>query len=162
MAKVNDNKNRIEFGCEENLPKMQGDPKRVCQILESLLSNACKFTSNGQIVVEVYGRTLGGVMWTVFRVSDTGIGISKELIEFLFNDFTHSDTLAVGKHGHRGLALAIGRRFARMMGGDIEVSSQVGRGSAFTLLLPTKMPTHPCSPHERTAEMPAIGQDLIP
>lgn len=114
------------------------DPIRVRQILSNLLSNAVKYTPRGGIVVEAELRTDGRAPrdgdWIAISVTDTGPGIPAEKQELIFEEFTRLDPEA--QHG-AGVGLAISRKMARLLGGDISVESEVGRGSTFTLWLPT-------------------------
>jgi len=111
------------------------DPVRMRQVVSNLISNALKFTSEGGIIVAVKSAEIPGKPdhhRLTLHVSDTGIGISKEQCEGLFNNFSQADSSTTRQFGGTGLGLAIARRLARMMGGDIKVRSQVGKGSVFT------------------------------
>ncbi len=100
------------------------------------MSNACKFTKDGKVSLDVTTETSGSVEQVVIAVSDTGIGLSQEQVGKLFEDFSQADSSTTRRFGGTGLGLAISRRLARMMGGDIEVESALGEGSTFTLRLP--------------------------
>jgi signal transduction histidine kinase len=120
-----------------------GDPQRVDQILLNLLSNAIKFTGpGGQARVSCAIRdgavpdTAHAGPWVCLRVEDTGIGIAPEQLERIFEPFVQVESGYTRRHGGAGLGLAISRRFARWMGGDLTVESTPGTGSAFTLWLP--------------------------
>jgi hypothetical protein len=126
------NGNRLEADCAID-GEMRLDPTRVRQILLNLLSNACKFTQNGTIRMEAVGSGNG---WVEFHVSDTGIGMTEEQMGRLFEAFSQAETSTSARYGGTGLGLAISRRFCRMMGGDVEVRSEPGRGSRFTVRLP--------------------------
>jgi len=110
----------------------------VRQILFNLLSNACKFTEKGAIRLEVSRRRNDGREWMQFRVSDTGIGMTADQTDRLFQDFTQVDASTTRKHGGTGLGLAISRRFSEMMGGQIFVDSAFGKGSTFTFHAPAE------------------------
>ena len=110
----------------------RGDPGRVRQMLMNLLSNALKFTSNGQVSVEV-ARLVAG-FWIVVR--DTGPGIDPEHLPRLFGKFSQADGSVTRQFGGTGLGLAICRELSTMMGGQIDVESTPGEGSTFTLCLP--------------------------
>ncbi len=115
---------------------VDADLTKTRQILLNLLSNACKFTEQGQITIEAArhgGRPVGFV---TVAIRDTGIGMSQEQIEKLFKAFTQADVSTKRKYGGTGLGLVICRKFCRMMGGDITVESTVGEGSTFTVRIP--------------------------
>jgi signal transduction histidine kinase len=129
------NKNRLVVEAEMNLGAVTVDPMRLRQILLNLLSNACKFTKQGE--VKLKGRRIAnGGDWIELAVSDTGIGMNPEQQAKLFAEFTQADSLTARKFGGTGLGLAISRRLARMMGGDVTVASEPGKGSVFTVRLP--------------------------
>lgn len=116
---------------------MQADKTKVRQTLFNLLSNASKFTENGTITLTTSREDMGKEgEWIQFKVIDTGIGIPPEKLEFLFEPFTQADASTTRKFGGTGLGLAISRRFCNMMGGDILVESEIGKGSTFTVYLP--------------------------
>ncbi len=110
-----------------------GDPVRLQQILTNLANNAVKFTDEGDIVIGVRteGQGLGGEHPYHFWVKDTGIGISAEQQKKLFQDFTQADSSTTRKYGGTGLGLAISKRLTALMGGEIWIDSQIGRGSTF-------------------------------
>jgi adenylate cyclase len=103
------------------------------QIVLNLLSNACKFTEHGEVVLEAKRERGDAADWLVISIADTGIGMTPEQIGRLFQDFTQADSSTTRKYGGTGLGLAISRRLARLMEGDIEVESSQGRGSRFTV-----------------------------
>ncbi|MGE5417294.1 MAG: PAS domain S-box protein [Acidobacteriota bacterium] len=109
-----------------------GDPARLKQVLGNLLSNSIKFTSRGEISITVELLEAGGDAATVrFSVSDTGIGMEPQVLERLFQPFTQADASTTRKYGGTGLGLAISKQLVMMMGGNFQVESQSGRGSAF-------------------------------
>ncbi len=112
------------------------DAVKFRQSLLNLLSNACKFTENGQVTLQVDRCETAGRQWVRWRVKDTGIGISRENQEKLFRPFTQVDSSATRKYGGTGLGLAISQRFCQMMGGHITVESARGQGSTFTIHVP--------------------------
>jgi CheY-like chemotaxis protein/anti-sigma regulatory factor (Ser/Thr protein kinase) len=115
---------------------MHADQIKVRQGLFNLLSNAAKFTHDGSITLEVERQLMEGDEWIVFRVTDTGIGMSPEQILKLFQDFTQADASTTRKFGGTGLGLALTRRFCQIMGGDVTVHSVPNEGSIFTIKLP--------------------------
>lgn len=114
-----------------------GDPHRLCQVVVNLIGNAIKFTDRGEAVlrVEVQSRSEQGVCLH-FAVSDTGIGIHPEQQQKLFKAFSQADTSTTRKYGGTGLGLAISARLAQLMGGEIWLESEAGRGSTFHFTLP--------------------------
>src|SRR5262249_15908450 len=111
------------------------DSMRLKQILLNLLSNACKFTKEGEVALRVC-RVADGRDWVELAVADTGIGMTAEQQAKLFQDFTQADSLTPRRYGGQGLGLGISRKVARMMGGDVTVTSEPGKGSVFTVRLP--------------------------
>jgi signal transduction histidine kinase/CheY-like chemotaxis protein len=130
------NGNRIDVRCADGLGTMCADETRIRQALLNLTSNAVKFTERGVVTIAAEREEAEGREWIVFRVTDTGIGMMPEQLGRLFQDFTQADSSTTRKYGGTGLGLAISRRFCRMMGGDITVHSEPGRGSTFTIRLP--------------------------
>ncbi|MGD8989932.1 MAG: PAS domain S-box protein [Desulfobacterales bacterium] len=123
----------VLFATDQNVPRfLVGDPLRLGQILINLANNAVKFTESGEIVVstEPVHQTEDQVTLT-FAVSDTGIGLTKEQADKLFQSFTQADTSTTRKYGGTGLGLAISKRLVEMMDGDIWVESEPGQGSTF-------------------------------
>ena len=111
------------------------DPMRLRQILLNLLSNACKFTKEGEVKLAAR-KVSNGSSFVEFAVSDTGIGLTAEQQAKLFQEFTQADSLTARRYGGTGLGLALSRKLARMMGGDVTVTSKPGKGSVFTVRLP--------------------------
>ncbi len=134
---VQKNGNTFRLDCPQNLGEMEADVTKVRQILLNLLSNAAKFTENGSIDLSVSRPVQSEVDRIVFRVSDTGIGMTPDQIEHLFQPFTQGDASTTRRYGGTGLGLTIGQRYCQMMGGEIAVSSEVDVGSTFTVVLPT-------------------------
>lgn len=130
------NRNRLDVDCEPAM--VFSDPMRVRQCLFNLLGNACKFTHDGQVTVRGRLEESGGVASYSIAVTDTGIGISPEHVGKLFVDFSQVDDSSTRKYGGAGLGLAISRRLCRLMGGDVTVESEHGRGSTFTMRIPTR------------------------
>jgi signal transduction histidine kinase/DNA-binding response OmpR family regulator len=133
---VEKNQNVIEVRCPDDVGVMYADVTRVRQVLFNLLSNAGKFTERGRVILEVEAGSVADEDSVFFKVSDSGIGISPEQQARLFQAFTQADTSTSRKYGGTGLGLVISQRFCQMMGGDIGVESELGRGSTFTVRLP--------------------------
>jgi signal transduction histidine kinase len=144
------NQNRLIVEAQEHLDESLGaltvDPMRLRQILLNLLSNACKFTKQGEITLRVRKAVLAQDArerayavcdFIELAVADTGIGMTGEQLGKLFEEFSQAEPTTVQRFGGTGLGLAIARKLARMMGGDITVASEPGKGSVFTLRLPT-------------------------
>jgi signal transduction histidine kinase len=129
------NQNRLVVEAQENLGALTADSMRLKQILLNLLSNACKFTKEGEVALRVR-KVADGRDWVELAVADTGIGLTAEQQAKLFQDFTQADSLTARRYGGTGLGLAITRKLARMMGGDVTVTSEPGKGSVFTVRLP--------------------------
>ncbi len=129
-------KNKLEV-IKQNLPdSMYSDSSRIRQILLNLLGNSCKFTDSGEIHLTVSGKTVDGVKWVYFTIGDTGIGIAPEKISRLFEEFVQEDSSTTRKHGGTGLGLTISKRLAILLGGDIQASSELGKGASFTVFVP--------------------------
>ena len=129
------NNNRLVIERHENLGSLTVDPMRLRQILLNLLSNACKFTKQGEVTLRVR-KVVDGRNWIEFAVSDTGIGMTAEQQAKLFEEFSQADSSTAQRYGGTGLGLAITRNLARMMGGDVTAISESGKGSIFTVRLP--------------------------
>jgi len=133
---VQKNGNSLTVDCADNLGPMRADATKVRQALFNLLSNACKFTDKGTISLRVSRERNTRAGHFTFRVSDTGIGMTQEQMSKLFKAFTQADASTTRKYGGSGLGLAITRHFCQMMGGEVSVESEVGKGSAFLVKLP--------------------------
>jgi CheY-like chemotaxis protein/anti-sigma regulatory factor (Ser/Thr protein kinase) len=143
--------NRLELDVPPETDSVHADLTKVRQVLFNLLSNACKFTEHGTVRVEARREATDGVDWAVFRVTDSGIGMTAEQIARLFQPFTQADASTTRKYGGTGLGLAISKRFAEIMGGEISVSSEPGKGSIFVFRLPARV-TAPPPPEPATTE----------
>lgn len=144
---VQKTKNKLEVQWGDNLGFMVADKSWVRQTLTNLLSNACKFTEDGKVSLEVTRVKRNDDPWIIFKVRDTGIGIPRDRIPSLFMEFTQAHSASTRKFGGTGLGLAISQRFCRMMGGNISVQSEVDQGTTFTVELPAKVIPfieHPC------------------
>jgi PAS domain S-box-containing protein len=137
LAKKNSNQLRIQKPAQ--LGAIRADATKVRQCLLNLLSNACKFTSNGTITLDIH-KDEG---WVTFEVSDTGIGMTQEQMSKLFRAFQQADSSTTRKFGGTGLGLAISRRFCQIMNGDITVRSEPGRGTTFTMRIPVEVVPRP-------------------
>lgn len=127
----------VRLQVSPELPTLWSDPVKIGVIVKNLLSNAIKFTNAGYVSMEASAQ--GQAVKLV--VSDTGIGMSPEVIEHIFEPFWQADTSTTRRHGGVGLGLYITHRLVEMLGGTIEVQSQVGKGSTFTVRLPLGPPT---------------------
>jgi signal transduction histidine kinase/CheY-like chemotaxis protein len=136
------NKNRLIVENQEGLGPLTVDPMRLRQVLLNLLSNACKFTKEGQVALRVR-KVVDGRDWIEFAVSDTGIGMTPVQQARVFEEFTQADASTARQYGGTGLGLAITRKLAQMMGGDVMVASEPGKGSVFTVRLPADADTLP-------------------
>jgi two-component system, NtrC family, sensor kinase len=134
------NKNRLVVAAPEDLGALTVDPMRLRQILLNLLSNACKFTKAGEVKLAAR-KVSNGNGFVEFAVSDTGIGMTPEQQAKLFEEFSQADATTAQHFGGTGLGLAITRKLARMMGGDVTVTSEPGKGSVFTVWLPGGAPS---------------------
>ncbi len=133
---VEKNGNTLDVVCASDIGSMRADLAKVRQGLFNLVSNAAKFTHHGRIHVNAERQLMDGNEWIVFRVSDTGIGLSAEQIVRLFQPFTQADASTTRKFGGTGLGLALTRRFCQMMRGDVTVHSVPNEGSVFSIKLP--------------------------
>jgi signal transduction histidine kinase len=133
---VRKNRNRLTVQREWPGEVVWADAVRFRQSLVNLLSNACKFTENGTVTLELAEQHRQDGRWLLWRVRDTGIGISRDNLTKLFQSFSQVDSSTTRRHGGTGLGLAISQRLCQMMGGEITVEGEVGKGSAFTIRLP--------------------------
>ncbi len=133
---VNKNANKLDVQIAPDVDEMQTDITKVRQVLLNLLSNASKFTDKGRITLST--RKMSGPRGEqiAFSVTDTGLGMTTEQMKKLFKDFVQADSSTSRKYGGTGLGLAISKRFCNLLGGDITVESEYGKGSTFTVLLP--------------------------
>lgn len=127
---------KLSLQLNNELPdRLLGDPHRIRQVLANLLSNAVKFTEQGGVTLYVSTSLQHDLCWCEFKVQDTGIGISEQQLNQLFNAFTQADSSTTRRFGGTGLGLAISRQLVQLMNGDIRVESQLGVGSSFYLRL---------------------------
>jgi PAS domain S-box-containing protein len=133
------NENTLRITATEDLGMLYTDRAKVRQILINLLHNAAKFTNQGQIELAAQRTVMQGQALISLRISDTGIGIESEQMRNLFQVFTQGDATISRAYGGTGLGLALSRHFCQMLGGTIEVASQSGNGSTFTVTLPAEI-----------------------
>jgi signal transduction histidine kinase/DNA-binding response OmpR family regulator len=130
------NHNNLVVNCPADIGSMRADVTKLRQSLFNLLSNASKFTENGTITLAVERQEPD---WINFSISDTGIGMTPEQQAKLFQAFTQADVSTTRKYGGTGLGLVITQQFCKIMGGDIQVESEAGRGTTFTMRLPEQV-----------------------
>jgi signal transduction histidine kinase len=134
------NANTLQVKIAPDLGTMRADLTKVRQLLFNLLSNASKFTQQGTITLEAAPRHRDGTSWIAFRVADTGIGMTAEQVDKLFQPFAQADASTSRKYGGTGLGMTITQHFTKMMGGEISVASEPGGGTTFTVLRPGARP----------------------
>lgn len=130
------NSNKLVMECPDSIDVIKNDTTKLKQMLINLISNACKFTNNGQITLKVTEITDQGKPMLDFAVSDTGIGISQEQMTKLFGNFVQADSSTSKKFGGTGLGLAITKKMSELMGGSIRVTSEIGKGTTMTVRVP--------------------------
>jgi adenylate cyclase len=130
------NGNRVIIDCPANLGTIHADQTRFRQSLLNLASNANKFTEKGTVTIATHQAHENGCDSITLAVTDTGIGMTSEQMGKLFQEFSQASSTTASKYGGTGLGLVISRRFCQMMGGDITVESEPGRGSTFAIRLP--------------------------
>jgi signal transduction histidine kinase len=135
---IEKNNNAFTTEIDPTLSKMMGDETKVQQILFNLLSNAAKFTSNGEVSFNARQIETNGKLEIEFRVADTGIGMSPEQIEKLFDPFVQADESITTTYGGTGLGLALTKQLCQLMGGSIQVSSVLNVGTTFVVNLPLR------------------------
>jgi len=152
----------LRFNAESALPeKIETDPARLRQIIFNLVGNAIKFTDTGGVTVDLRLEENRGGPRLIVDITDTGIGIPMDKIESIFDPFTQADSSITRQFGGTGLGLSISRKFARLLGGDIRVSSQPGKGSLFRVIVAagdlTSIPF--LQPEEMALTLDDIGED---
>jgi CheY-like chemotaxis protein/anti-sigma regulatory factor (Ser/Thr protein kinase) len=150
MAK---NNNHFEIKRAPHLGSAFQDVTKLRQALLNLISNAAKFTHEGTITLSIKREISNGIEWLIMSVSDTGIGIPEDKLDYVFEEFSQADSSTTRNYGGTGLGLAISKRFCQMLGGDITVTSKPGVGSVFTISLPSMLPG---------ADLPAPTQSQPP
>jgi signal transduction histidine kinase/CheY-like chemotaxis protein len=150
----------VEYG--EQLGEMHADLTKVRQSLLNLLSNASKFTEKGMITLLVTRETTPEAGdWIEFRVTDTGIGMTEQQLQKLFQAFTQADASTTRRYGGTGLGLVITKRFTEMMGGNIKVESKFGYGSTFIIRLPAQVTTGKTAQTVTTADSSSLDTDTV-
>ena len=137
------NGNHLVLVSPQDLDFIRGDKLRIQQIVLNLLSNACKFTQQGKISVALNRHHRGSTPWVSVAVADEGRGVPSDQLERIFDEFSQVDDAATKPLQGTGLGLAICRRLCHLMGGEINVTSRLGHGSTFTVLLPYKIDERP-------------------
>jgi adenylate cyclase len=149
------NGNRLIVECPSDIGTVDADPTRLRQIMLNLLSNACKFTQQGNVSLLVGRDRSDGGDWISIRVVDTGIGMTPEQLGKLFQEFSQADSSTTRKYGGTGLGLAITDRLCRLMDGTVEVESAPGLGTTFSVRLPAEQRDTPAAASE-TAAVPVL------
>jgi signal transduction histidine kinase/DNA-binding response OmpR family regulator len=160
---INKNNNSFKLEIPENIGSMYADLTKIRQCLFNLLSNASKFTEQGVVVLSISRYLKAEEEWLCIKVTDSGIGMSQEQMVRLFQAFSQADASTTRKYGGTGLGLTITKRFCEMMGGDIRVESEIGKGSNFIIELPTKVVDNKAAPPPKikTSENPLAKTILI-
>lgn len=135
---VEKNNNTFTTEIDPMLSEMVGDETKIKQILFNLISNAAKFTSNGNVSFAAHQIKRHGKLWIEFRIVDTGIGIPPEKIKNLFDPFVQADESIATQYGGTGLGLALTKRLCQIMGGSIQMSSELNVGTIFVVTLPLR------------------------
>ena len=150
------NNNHFRVERDTNLGTACQDLIKLRQSLLNLLSNAAKFTHEGTVTLHAGRQSQADGDWLTFAVSDTGIGIAADKLEHVFDEFSQADNSTTRDYGGTGLGLTITRSFCQMLGGDLNVSSQPGKGSTFTIRLPAALPGT-AAPAEATSQPTPSG-----
>lgn len=154
------NHNALTVECPTDIGSMKADLTKTRQALFNLLSNACKFTDKGTIILRVWKEEVTASTARLnMSVSDTGIGIEPNQLDRIFESFTQGDSSTSRKYGGTGLGLAISRKFCCMMGGDLTVHSEVGKGSTFTITLPLEVKSEIITPPPLPIPAPIANSD---
>jgi two-component system sensor histidine kinase ChiS len=138
--------NTLKVNDAAPLGSMRADLTKVRQVLFNLLSNASKFCENGVITLDLTRQQTQGAEWLIFTVKDSGIGMTVEQMNKLFQPFTQADASTTRQFGGTGLGLTIAKKFCQMMGGDLTVASELHKGAAFTVKLPAQVAAAPVAP----------------
>ena len=155
------NGNALKIELADGLGAGSTDAFKLNQCLLNLLANAAKFTQHGDVTVRAKRDCAAGGDWIEIAVSDTGIGMTAEQMERLFNAFVQADASTARRYGGTGLGLAITRKTMQLLGGDVSVSSRAGEGSTFTLRFPAHLPAAAASPRFDLEDLRADGAQRI-
>ncbi|MGK7294771.1 MAG: response regulator [Candidatus Wenzhouxiangella sp. M2_3B_020] len=155
------NGNRLVIECSDEVAEIVNDVTRLRQVVLNLISNAAKFTHDGTVRLAVSGTVEDGNQWLDIEVGDTGIGMSPEQIQQVFQPFTQADASTTRKYGGTGLGLAISKSYCEMMGGTIEVESEEGKGSTFTVHIPANIESTPQDSAEPEAEAAGAEKERV-
>ncbi len=153
------NSNRLMVEVAPDAGDLYADLTRVRQTLFNLLSNACKFTRNGVVTVKVRRESAADGGWISMAVTDTGIGMSPEQVSKLFQEFQQASSSTAREYGGTGLGLAITRRLCTLMGGEVTVTSEPGKGSTFTVRLPVAREASPAREEPIVGASPALRHE---
>ncbi|MCH8989916.1 MAG: GAF domain-containing protein [Chloroflexi bacterium] len=159
---VDNNSNTLEIDCPDSVGSIHADMTKVRQSLFNLLSNSSKFTEQGTISLTVSRETKDGREWVNFVVGDTGIGMTEEQMGHLFEAFAQAEASTSRRFGGTGLGLAITKHFCEMMGGEILVESESGKGSTFTMKLPAVVADPAAADSEQPAPSPTSADEVSP
>ena len=130
------NHNQLNLDVMPSITSLRTDVTKLRQVLFNLLSNACKFTHNGHVSLVINKTTRNNQDYIEFKVIDDGIGVTAENIDTIFKPFRQENESTSKEYGGTGLGLTLSRRFCELMGGELQVKSQKGEGSTFTVLIP--------------------------
>jgi PAS domain S-box-containing protein len=139
MPLITKNENTLETDFADDLGNVRVDLTKLRQALFNLLSNAAKFTDGGTITLAASKEMRDAAEWLLLSVADNGIGIGSDKLDAVFEEFSQADDSTTRDYGGTGLGLPISRRFCQMMGGDITVSSVLGKGTTFTIVVPSRV-----------------------
>lgn len=155
------NDNSLSIDLPDGNEVIHADITKLRQTLFNLLSNAAKFTNKGRINIQVSVEGEANEKQVLFAVKDEGIGLTGEQIARLFEAFSQADESTTRKYGGTGLGLAISRKFCRLMGGDLTVESEPGKGSIFTASLPVKVKNQPVWSDDKESTVDADVADVL-
>ena len=154
------NGNKLVIDCPPDIGSMHGDQTKVRQCIFNLLSNAAKFTEKGEIQLSVR-RICGPEDRISFTLRDTGIGMTPEQVSRLFDPFTQADATTTRRFGGTGLGLAITHKFCEMMGGSVQVESNPGAGSTFTIEVPASIGSPVDQPRAEIVAAPVDAESIV-